>query len=83
MAKNKISFIEGASINKPLMFGRLNCQLWKVRMKLFIWVLNLGILDVIVNGPYIPKIVVNGEIVEKHLSDWTMLRVKGLNLIVW
>jgi len=35
MAENN-PFVEGASINRPSMYGGLNYQFYKVRMKIFI-----------------------------------------------
>jgi len=55
----------------PPMFGELNYQFWKVRIKIFIKSIHRGIWDVIANGSYIPKTIVDGEIVEKPFSEWT------------
>jgi len=43
MAKNKLPFAEGVSINIPPMFSGVNYQFWKVRMKIFIESIDRGI----------------------------------------
>jgi len=49
MAKNKFSFIESASINRPPMFNYVNYQFWKICMKIFIETIDQGIWSVIIN----------------------------------
>jgi len=51
----KLPFGEGASINRSPLFCGLNYQFWKVKMKIFVESIDRGILDAIVNGPFIPK----------------------------
>jgi len=51
----KLSFGEGASINKPPLFYGLNYQFWKVIMKIFGESIDRQIWDAIVNDPFIPK----------------------------
>jgi len=63
MAEGKLPFGEGASINRPPLFSGVNYQFWKIRMKIFIESLDRGIWDEIVNGPYIPKTVIDGTTV--------------------
>ena len=70
MAK-KLSFGEGASINRPPLFCGLNYQFWKVRMKIFVESLDRGIWDAIENGPFIPKLIKDGVFIEKPWSQWT------------
>ena len=57
MAEGKLPFGEGASINIPHLFSGVNYQFWKIRMKIFIETLDRGIWDAIVNGPYVPKLL--------------------------
>jgi len=40
-------------------------------MKIFIESLDRGIWDAIVNGPYVPKTVVDGVTVDKPWSEWS------------
>ena len=59
--ENKLPFAEGASIHWPPMFSGVNYQFWKVRMNIFIEFIDRGIWNAIVNDPYIPVSIVNGE----------------------
>ena len=70
MAENKLPFAEGASINRPPMFSGVNYQFWKIIMKIFIESIDHGVWDAIVNGPYIPRTVIDGQTVNKPWSDW-------------
>ena len=72
----KLPFGEGASINRPPLFCRLNYQFWKVRMKIFVESIDRGIWDVITNGPFIPKLEKDDVFVEKPLSQWTEIENK-------
>jgi len=72
MAEGKLPFGECASINRPSLFSGVNYQFWKIRMKIFIESLDRGIWDAIVNGPFIPKHIVNGITVDKPWSEWTI-----------
>ena len=71
MAGNKLRFAEGASIHRPPMFCGLNYQFWKVIMRIFIESIDRGVWDAIVNGPYVPKKLVDNEYVGKPWCDWT------------
>jgi len=51
------------------MFFGVNCQFWKVRMKIFIESIDHGIWNAIVNGAYIPMSVVNGVSVVKSFDE--------------
>jgi len=53
------------------MFCGLNYQFWKVRMRIFIECIDRGVWDAIVNGPYVPKMLVDNVYVDKPLFDWT------------
>jgi len=47
------TFVEGASIDKPPLFTGENYSFWKVRMQIFLESINIGIWDVVLNGPFI------------------------------
>jgi len=70
MAESRLPFAEGASINRPPMFSGENYQFWKIRMKIFIQSVDHGVWDAIVNGPYVPRVVVDGQSVSKPWSEW-------------
>jgi len=72
----KLSFREGASINRSPLFCGLNYQLWKVRMKMFVKSIDRGIWDAIVNGPFVPKIEKDNVFIEKPWSQWTESETK-------
>jgi len=61
MAKSNLPFAEVVSIHRSPMFSGINYQFWKIRMKIFIESIDQGIWDAIVNGPYIPKCVVENK----------------------
>jgi len=65
----KLTFEEGASINRPPLFCGLNYQFWKVRMKIFVESLDKGIWDAIENDPFIPKFEKDGVFIEKSWSQ--------------
>jgi len=68
----KLSFGEGASINRPPLFCGLNYQIWKVRMKIFVEsLLHKGICDAIENDPFIPKFEKECVSIEKPWFQWT------------
>ena len=67
----KLSFEEGASIYKPLLFCGLNYKYWEARMKIFMESIDQGIWDSIENGPNIPKFKKNGSFITKPWSQWT------------
>jgi len=71
MAKNKLPFAEGVSIHRPSIFCGLNYQFWKVRMRIFIKSIDRGVWDAIVNGPYVPKMLVDNVYVDKPWCDCT------------
>jgi len=58
------------------MFSGVNYQFWKVRMKTFIESIDRGIWNAIVNGPYIPVSVVNGESAVKPYYELTEVENK-------
>jgi len=67
----KISFEEGASINRPPLFCGLNYKYWEARMKIFIESIDQGIWDTIENGPYIPKTENCESAIARPWSQWT------------
>ena len=71
MVEGKLPFGEGASINRPPFFSGVNYQFWKIRIKIFIESLNRGIWDAIINGPFIPKQIIDGATVDKPWSEWS------------
>jgi len=58
MAEFKLPFAERASINRPPMFGGMNYAFWKIKMKIFMESIDMGIRDDVVNGPFVPMHVV-------------------------
>ena len=64
-------FAEGAYINRPPIFGGVSYAFWKIRMIIFMESFNMGIWDVVVNGPFVPMQVVKEETVKKPWSDWS------------
>jgi len=71
MVENKLPFVESASINRPPKFSGVNYQFWKDKMKIFIESIDHGIWNAIVNGPYVPMIVLNVVHVEKSFDEFT------------
>jgi len=70
MAEGKLPFAEGASINKPFLLCRVKYPFWKIRMKIFIESLDRVVWDAIVNGPFMPKTVIDGVTADKPWSEW-------------
>ena len=72
MVEFKLPFAEGASINRPPIFGGVNYAFWKIRMKIFMKSIDMGIWDAVVNGPFVPIHVVKDETVKKGLiwMEW-------------
>ena len=71
MYEFKIPFAKGASINIPSMFGGVNYALWKIRMKIFMESINMGIWYAVVNGPFVHMQVVKEKNVKKPWSKWS------------
>jgi len=76
MVENKLMFADGASINRTLMFHGVNYQFWKVRMRIFFESIDRGVWDAIVNGLFVPKVVIDGQCVNKPWFDWTNSKSK-------
>ena len=70
MARNYQAFAQGASINQPPLFTWKNYPFWKVHMRIFLESVDRGVWDAIVNGPYIPKVIVDIKEVEKDFNSW-------------
>jgi len=71
MAEGKFPFAEVVSINRPSLFSGVNYQFCKIWMKFFIESLDRGIWYAILNGPFVPKIVIDGVTVDKPWSEWS------------
>jgi len=61
MTENKLLFAEGGSIKSPYMFSGINYHLWKICMKIFIESIDQGIWNALMNGPFIPKHIVDDK----------------------
>jgi len=51
-------------------------------MRIFLKSMDRGVWEAIVNGPYIPKVVVDGKEVEKDFSYWTPKKIGMLNIML-
>jgi len=71
MANVSQMFSEGPSIDRPPLFVGENYLLWKIRMKIFLESIDMGVWDAIVNGPFIPMHTINNVHVEKDFNLWT------------
>jgi len=49
----------------------IELSILKVRMRIFIESIDHGVRDAIVNGPYVPKVLVDNVYVDKPWCDWT------------
>jgi len=73
-------FAEGASINRSPMFGDVNYALWKIRMKIFMESIDLGIWDAVVSGPFVPMQVVKDETVKSLGLSGVKVKRRRLNM---
>ena len=64
------SLAEGQSTNRPSLFSGINFSYWKARMKIYIQVINYHLWRVILKGPQIFLIRVNGIGIPKPKEDW-------------
>ena len=71
MLEFKLPFVEGVSINRPPIFSGLNYALGKIRMKIFMKSIDMGIWDVVVNGTFVHMQVVKDETVKNPWSKWS------------
>ena len=81
-------FNEGQSINRPPLFNGINYTYQKVRMKIFIQVVDYDLWSIIVNGPHIPTHTINNLVTLKPERDWdendkklAQLNAKGMNIL--
>ncbi|KAL2325904.1 hypothetical protein Fmac_024962 [Flemingia macrophylla] len=73
MAGNNLPYGEGVSIHRPSIFNGENYAYWKIRMKIFIEAIDIGIWEAVENGPFVPTVLLkdSNDIFEKPLKDWT------------
>ena len=64
------SHIEGQSTQRPPFFNGSDYSYWKARMRIFIQAQDYEMWSIVVNGPYIPSIYVDGVKVPKLEMDW-------------
>ena len=64
------SLAEGQSTNRPPLFSGTIFSYWKARMKIYIQVINYHLWRVILKGPQILLIRVNGIDIPKPEEDW-------------
>ena len=61
---------EGASLVRPPAFNGTSYMYWNHRMLIFLEASGIDILDVVENGPYIPKIAgTNDSMIPKPRAD--------------
>lgn len=58
------------------MFGGVNYQFWNVKMKIFIESIDWGIWDAGVNGLFMPKHMMNDELVDRPWLEWSGIEKK-------
>ena len=82
------SLPEGQSSSRPPLFSGTNYGYWKARMKIFIQSIDFQLWKVIMKGPYIPTINVDGVDIPKPEEDWDdqemkkgELNAKAMNLL--
>jgi len=69
MVEGMLPFAKGASINMPPLFSGVYYPFSKIIMKNFIGSLDHGAWDAVVNGLYVSKTVIEGQIVDKPWSE--------------
>ena len=84
------SLAKGQSTNRPPLFSGSNYPYWKARMKIYIQAVNYHLWRVIVNGPQIPLIKVNGIDIPKPEEDrddndmrMEELNAKAMNILYY
>lgn len=82
------TFVEGVSINIPPLFVGKKYPFQNVIMQIFPQFVDMGVWDVVINGPYIPMVIVNNIQEPKDFSQWTneenrraQYDVRGKNII--
>lgn len=71
MANISQTFVEGAYINIPSLFIGENYPFWKIKMKIFLELVDKGVWKVVVNGLCQPMKIENGKNKPKEFSQWT------------
>ena len=66
MGYKQITFKEGVSLNRPLLFKGEHFSFWQKRIEIFIQSINPSAWNAIVKGSFIPTKEVNGELVPKE-----------------
>ena len=64
------SLAEGQSTNRPSLFSGINFPYWKARMKIYIQTVDYHLWKVILKGPQIPSIKIDGIDIPKPEEDW-------------
>ena len=82
------SLVEGQSTNRPPLFLGTNFLYWKARIKIYIQAINYHLQRVILKGPQISPIRVNGIDIPKPKEDWNdndmrmgELNAKAMNVL--
>jgi len=70
MASSNFPFLEGNSINRPLVFNGEGYHYWKTRMQIFIVAIDLNIWEAIEIGSFILTMVVGNATIEKPREEW-------------
>ena len=80
---DKVSFEEGASLNKPPLFCGVNYQLWCIRIKKFVSI-DRKIWNVITNSSFIPLLKTNSVLSknEKRIISTVLLRTSLFLLLI-
>ena len=64
------SLAEGQSTNRPLLFSGTNFPYWKARIKIYIQAIDYHLWKVILKGPQISSIKIDGIDIPKPEEDW-------------
>ena len=77
----------GISVRPPF-FNGTNYTFWKTRMRIYIQSISYHLWKIIVSGPHIPSILVNGISIPKLEEDWdendikqSEINAKAMNLL--
>jgi len=69
MALFNFPFLEGNSINRPLVFKGEGYHYWKTRMQIFTEAIDLNIWEAIEIDPFNPTMVVGNATIEKPREE--------------
>jgi len=61
MSNTSKTFVEGASIKRPPLFVGENYPFWKIQMKIFLESVDKSVWDAVMNEPFKPIKIVDGE----------------------